>query len=218
MNQQFGSVAIHGYCDVPSAAPGEIVRFYVSCDEPGAYESRLMRLIHGDTNPKGPGYKEEEVPSAIDGVHQGRFQRTQFGSFVQVEHRGELKTSSEFGLHAFIWPTSPARSRQGILSCWDDQRKAGWALTIDNGSLVFCVGDGSGQIGQVISDRPLFREVWYSVSASWDPAAATLVLRQKPVVNRANSIFGPIVPLDSRAEIVARSPVVPVDAGVPLII
>ncbi|PWT82814.1 MAG: hypothetical protein C5B58_07560, partial [Acidobacteria bacterium] len=39
-----------------------------------------------------------------------------------------------------------------------------------------------------------------------------------PVVNRANSIFGPIVPLDSSAEIVARSPVVPVDAGVPLII
>ena len=46
--------SIHGYCDVPSAAPGEKIRFYVSCDEPGTYRADVVRLIMGDTNPAGP--------------------------------------------------------------------------------------------------------------------------------------------------------------------
>ena len=60
-----------GYTDRLSVAPGETIRFMVSSDH-DRYASRLVRLIHGDTNPAGPGFKQVLVPSAIDGVRPGR--------------------------------------------------------------------------------------------------------------------------------------------------
>lgn len=218
MANNVSGLRIRGYCDAPSAMPGETISFYVSSDDAGEYEARLVRLIHGDTNPKGPGYKEEEVASAIDGRYPARFQRTQFGSYVQVEHGGALDAAGPFGLHAFVWPTTPTRARQGVLSCWDDRRKAGWALVIEGGCLVFMVSDGSGTVSRVVSDRPLFREIWYSVAASWNPEDRTLTLSQKPVVNRVNSIFGPIVPLDSDANVTARAQVAPSAANAPVVV
>ena len=59
-----------GYSDRLSVAPGETIRFMVSCDHP-EYESRLVRLIHGDENPAGPGFKQVVIPSAIDGPRAG---------------------------------------------------------------------------------------------------------------------------------------------------
>ena len=59
-----------GYTDRLSAAPGDTIRFMVSSDH-DRYASRLVRLIHGDTNPAGPGFKQVLVPSTIDGVAAG---------------------------------------------------------------------------------------------------------------------------------------------------
>ena len=50
-----------GYSDRLSVAPGQTIRFMVSCDHP-TYESDLVRLIHGDENPDGPGFKQVVVP------------------------------------------------------------------------------------------------------------------------------------------------------------
>ena len=36
---------IHGYCDVPSVAPGERIRFHVSCEEEGSYRADVVRLV-----------------------------------------------------------------------------------------------------------------------------------------------------------------------------
>src|SRR6267378_6258908 len=51
-----------GYGDRLSVQPGETIRFMVSSELPG-YRADIVRLIHGDTNPKGPGFKEELVES-----------------------------------------------------------------------------------------------------------------------------------------------------------
>ena len=75
-----------GYTDRLSAAPGETIRFMVSSDH-DRYASRLVRLIHGDTNPAGPGFKQVLVPSAIDGVRPGRHQDLQSGSSASLPVR-----------------------------------------------------------------------------------------------------------------------------------
>ena len=62
-----------GYTDRFSAAPGETIRFMVSTDLPG-YETTLVRLIHGDVNAEGPGFKEEPVDAHINGRRPGRKQ------------------------------------------------------------------------------------------------------------------------------------------------
>src|SRR5262249_11747923 len=50
------AVPLLGYTDRLSVAPGETVRFCVSCTEP-EYQVALVRLVHGDPNPDGPGFK-----------------------------------------------------------------------------------------------------------------------------------------------------------------
>ena len=49
---------IRGYCDRPNVRPGETLDFFISSPEAGRCEVSLVRLIHGDRNPAGPGYKE----------------------------------------------------------------------------------------------------------------------------------------------------------------
>ena len=60
-----------GYSDTLSLQPDETIQFMVSCDLP-KYRADIVRLIHGDINPKGPGFKEEEIDASINGCYQGR--------------------------------------------------------------------------------------------------------------------------------------------------
>ena len=55
-----------GYSDKWSVYPGETISFMISSDRP-RYESAIVRLIHGDENPAGPGFKEEviEAPPGV---------------------------------------------------------------------------------------------------------------------------------------------------------
>jgi len=50
---------IVGYSDQLSMMPGRTIRFMVNCEGAEKYRVDLVRLIHGDTNPAGPGFKEE---------------------------------------------------------------------------------------------------------------------------------------------------------------
>src|SRR5207244_1144270 len=45
-----------GYADPLVVRPGGTVRFMVSSSA-GDYESEIVRLVHGDPNPAGPGMK-----------------------------------------------------------------------------------------------------------------------------------------------------------------
>ena len=49
---------IMGYSDKISVRPGETIKFMVSCEKRASYKARIVQIIHGDTNPEGPGYKE----------------------------------------------------------------------------------------------------------------------------------------------------------------
>ena len=52
---------IVGYADKISVAPGETIQFMVSCTSGRSYQSEIVRIIHGDVNPAGPGFKDEKV-------------------------------------------------------------------------------------------------------------------------------------------------------------
>ena len=95
-----------GYTDRLSVAPGEQIHFMVSTDLP-SYNTSLVRLIHGDENPAGPGFKEEQVASALDGQHVGRKQVALAGSYVVVQDHSVLSRLTSFTLQAWIWPTTP---------------------------------------------------------------------------------------------------------------
>ena len=61
---------IAGYSNEISVAPGERIRFMVSC-EPGIdrYQADIVRLYSGDRQPGGPGYRDELLPSPVSGEY-----------------------------------------------------------------------------------------------------------------------------------------------------
>src|SRR4029453_1971693 len=106
-----------GYADRFSVAPGETIRFMVSCELP-TYRADIVRLIHGDPNPRGPGFKEELVASAISGEYPGRFQEIHPGSYVRVADNPALRLRGSFTIQAWILPTTPQKGPQGIVTKW----------------------------------------------------------------------------------------------------
>ena len=54
-------VSVTGYTDKPSVVEGETISFYVTADNATEAQVDIVRLIHGDEDPKGPGFQEEVV-------------------------------------------------------------------------------------------------------------------------------------------------------------
>lgn len=210
---------IKGYCDRPSARPGERLDFFVSLPEAGSFDARLVRLIAGDRHPGGPGPRVEEVDHPIAGSYDGGPQRTQSGSYVEVpDPDGRLHPAGGFAVHAFVWPTNPGAGDQAVLSRWDAASGAGWALRLRDGAFTFTIGDGAGGVAEVRSPKPALHEVWYSVAAEYDPEEGTLRLWQRPVVNRVNSRFGPVTDYDGVAEASGAADCAASPAQVPVLI
>jgi len=209
-------IGLRGYCDRPNVAPGGTLDVHVSCDNPGRYSARLVRLVNGDLNPAGPGPRQRTIKSNIDGHYTGRKQYTQVGSYVEVaDPKALLAARGSFALHLFLWATTPA-PRQGIISRWHDQDGRGWLLELEDGKLCFVIGAGKKR--QRISARlRLFPETWYSVTVSVDASRKRVALTHTAVVNSTNSRCGPVVPLASDGRVEARLTASPAVADVPLV-
>ncbi|MCL2482785.1 MAG: hypothetical protein FWF43_05105 [Propionibacteriaceae bacterium] len=212
---------IRGYTDQMSVAAGEKVTVHVSTDTPGTYTSQLIRLFNGDLHPDGPGPREVPVDCDANGEYPARWQRTQIGGHIIVDDKaGALVGTGSFTVHAFVSSMLPTRDLpQGLVSRWNEATKAGWMLSVDpTGKATFTVGDGSGRIAAAVSDRTLFPDVFYALTACYDATAGTVTLFQTSVVNSCNSRFGKVFPLDSTTTVSSPAPFEPSDSGTPVVI
>ncbi|MGD9538770.1 MAG: N,N-dimethylformamidase beta subunit family domain-containing protein [Alphaproteobacteria bacterium] len=173
---------ITGYSDRISARPGETVRFMVNCEHP-TYRTDVVRLICGDDNPKGPGYKETVVPTPINGKrHRGRRQAILMGSYGIVPSKPVLDSLDSFTVAAYVWPTTPKKGEQALIGRWQARGGAGFTLVIDDrGALALRVGDGKGRVETVSTGRKLRERYWYLVAASVDAATRKVTLHQEPL-------------------------------------
>src|SRR5262245_12613423 len=117
-----------GYTDRLSVTAGETIHFMVSCELP-TYRADIVRLIHGDPNPRGPGFKEELITSTVSGEYRGRVQEIDTGSYVRVADNPLLHIHGSFTIQAWIFPTTPQKGQQGIVTKWCDTQSYG--LVID---------------------------------------------------------------------------------------
>ena len=124
---------IFGYANRIGVKQGEEITFHVNSDGATSAEARLVRLIHGDAHEAGPGYKEEEVASPINGVWQVKKQYTQRGSFLEVaDPTGKLSVDGPLTMFCYIWPTLPRNGmRQSIMGRWDTLNKTGYGIGIN---------------------------------------------------------------------------------------
>jgi N,N-dimethylformamidase len=199
-----------GYPDELCVRPGDTVRFHVSGAGAETVEAQLVKLIHGDTQPGGPGFRELVVPSSIDGAYPLRDQPTQHGSYARIPGAGSIlagATETGVSLCAMVQPFADT-GVQPLISAWDATTETGMALVLEPG-----LGPAFWTTGaRVALPEPLLAGVWYLICGSWDPARDMLGIRAAPVVNSYNSRFGPVtrVTPGAAAEIsAAPAPAVP---------
>ena len=197
---------ILGYPDRYSVAPGEEIAFKVSLEEGDAFDARILRVIHGDANPAGPGLKFRHIASAVDGRHPGKRQRIDAGSYMIVENAPAL-AAKPFTFFAMIWPTLPERSRQTLIAQWDPQGQRGFRIEVDDGQLIVVFGDGAHGARLSSGKRMLARQ-WYSVAVAIDPESRSVTLDQVPVGHYAQ--------VDDRGHVEAVLEIAPPALATPL--
>ena len=184
---------IVGYGDRLSVQQGQTIRFMVSC-ELSSYQTRIVRLIHGDDNPKGPGVKSEPVAAPANGEYPGRVQELHRGSYLVVPDPSALDFTGGFTVQAWIRPTTPDKAGQGIVTQWSESEQAGYGLFLDGDrGLSLWIGDGDGRVEKFRTETALTPSQWYFVAATWDAAQGTVRLWQEPLTRWPRDRSGAVV-------------------------
>jgi N,N-dimethylformamidase len=205
-----------GYADRWSVAPGETVSFMVSTTA-ARFDASLVRLLHGDEHPAGPGFREVELPVALGGPFPGRRQGLQMGSYATAPPLGAADALS---LAAWIGPTRCALERpQVVLAAWEDadDGAAGIALELAAGGVpAVRVGTEAG-VARLAAERPLVQGAWYLLAGCADVERAALrlyVAALRPEPGEPSPVL-----LDRRADaplrLSPRAPVTLAAAGSP---
>lgn len=183
---------IVGYSDKISACPGETIKFMVSCEGQPSYRARLVQIIHGDTSPEGPGYKELEVAASFHGDHKSRRQEIYAGSHALVNTNRHFDALESFTLQAVIWPTTVEKGRQTIIALGSD--RGGIAMGIDaGGALSIDIHDAKGKTESVSIGKPMLSREWYFAAVAYDRKSKQVRLHQEPLV--------PYAKVDTMAEL-----------------
>ncbi|MCW5717455.1 MAG: LamG domain-containing protein [Bauldia sp.] len=175
-------MSITGYADKFSVHPEDKIKFYVNCDGPAEYQAEIVKLIHADTNPRGPGFIEEKIAAEVNGTYPGVKQEIYSGSYGFVTDKPQFRVGS-VTLQAWIWPTTPRthpkywkHGAQGIVTKWHDGK--GYGLFIgEDGAVEFRVN------GEVLTTgAPLRDHAWHFIAASFDGETGEAVLYHEPQI------------------------------------
>ncbi len=151
----------------------------VSCGTP-TYRADVVRLIHGDPRPIGPGFKEELVASDVNKEYPGRHQPIHPGSYVTVPHSAMLGEVGGLTLQAWVYCRASTKGVQSLIC----KRSAigGYDLLLDErGCLALWIGAGKGQSELVSTNAPLQFSTWYFVAATFDAGTGYMTLFQDPL-------------------------------------
>ncbi|MCC7048403.1 MAG: hypothetical protein IT562_16935, partial [Alphaproteobacteria bacterium] len=182
MTVELKKPTVLGYVDRLYAYPGDEVTLRVSVyEKTRRYRAELVRLICGETGPKGPGVKEERVASAVDGAYDGFEQRTSFGSHGIVDN---LPPLGAVALSVLVYPTLPGRGRQTLLALGSLR-----LVLDDTGAPALLAGDRTLSAGV-----PLREQWWHRIEARYDPATGAAAIAAAPFAglhaDRAQSAEG----------------------------
>jgi N,N-dimethylformamidase len=124
-------VPLIGYVDRFSARPGERISVKVSSQLGDPYRADLVRIVHGDANPAGPGLKFDEIAAPFAGTYPSRFQPVHAGSCGIVTAEKPLALVDPCTIIVRVQPWLP-----------DDHRES--VLAIDRGLTLWVTAAGAG--------------------------------------------------------------------------
>ena len=179
------AMRLTGYADLFSVNPGKTIRFYVNCDGPANYSVEIMKMINGDTNPRGPGLIEKSIAATCNGDYKGRKQSIYSGSYGVVPDNKHLQTES-FTLQCWVWPTTPKthpsywkHGAQGLMTKWCDGK--GYGLFINEAGCLEMRVNGES----ITNNVPIRDHAWHFVAATYDATTGKAVLYHEPQIQYA---------------------------------
>ncbi len=170
---------ITAYSDKISCVGGETLDIKVSAEGLSAFDAELVRIIQGDINPEGPGYRVTPVSCRLGGPFRARTQKIRPGSYGVVSEAERLATDGALTVAALIWPTAPGERRQTILS--GGEAENGFRLFLDAGGAAGFEIARDGASVAAISPAPCRTRAWYVVIGSFDPVSGEVRVFQNAV-------------------------------------
>jgi len=142
-----------GYVDRFSARPRERIAVKVSSRLTEPYRADLVRIIHGDANPAGPGLKFEEVEATFAGTYSSRFQPAHSGSCAIVTRDNAIALPDPCTIVVRVQPWLPDARRQTVLA-------------IAGGPTLWVTAEGAGlTLGarELRVAAPMLKRRWYEL-------------------------------------------------------
>ena len=165
-----------GYLDRFSARPGEALSVKVSSTLAGPYHADLVRVIHADPNPAGPGMKIRDLPAAFAGEYPSRAQPVQLGSYGVVPPSALLARSG-FTLRVRVQPFLLDENPRCVIALGGPE-EAGWSVTMTAAGTTARLRGRRGDITCAVAAPPVAR-TWYELLLRVGPQG--IALRQRPV-------------------------------------
>jgi N,N-dimethylformamidase len=175
------------YADKLSVAPGETVNIKVSSEEETPFHARLVRVIHGDANPDGPGVNLVHVPASFEGFYPGRRQSVDAGSCTVVDPFPAPDLGQGWTFSAMIWPTLLARDEQTIAAQWNAESDTGVRLSLKRGGFLELFIATEARQECLALSRPMLERHWYFVRCTVGKGCSRLSLSQTPVLAYART-------------------------------
>lgn len=177
-----GAMRLTGYADLFGVNPGKKIRFYVNCDGPKEYRAEIVKMINGDTNPRGPGLVEKSIAAACNNKYAGRKQIIHSGSYGYLDDKPHLHLES-FTMQCWIWPTTPKthpkywrHGAQGLMGKWCNGK--GYGLFINEaGCIELRINDKKITTGTPVRDH-----AWHFIAATYNGETGEAVLHHEPQI------------------------------------
>ncbi|ABO59559.1 large subunit of N,N-dimethylformamidase (plasmid) [Burkholderia vietnamiensis] len=170
---------ITAYSETISCKGGDTIDVKVSAEGISTFRAELRRIIQGDINPDGPGYRDELVDTDLGGPFRARKQLIQTGSFGVVPRAGPVASSGSFTVAAMVWPTLPGEGEQTILSIGHLGKGVRLFLNA-HGHASFEVTGESGK--SVVDSGVACRgRAWYLLCAVYQADSGEISVHQTPV-------------------------------------
>jgi N,N-dimethylformamidase len=166
-------ITILGYSDRLSGQCGEQIAFKVSSRATAMFDATLVRVIHADANPAGPGMKFEPLPDIFSSKYPSRFQSLQGGSYARIQDIPSLSGARGFTFGVRFFPTALHLGPQCLLSQRDAVEGSGISVIVDAHKVQVHFYAGEERHEQVTCPVS-FQKRWYDLTISYSPTDGKL--------------------------------------------
>lgn len=159
---------LHAYADNDSVQQGETISFAVSSDTPYTMEIFQLGDHIGDLDADRSLQAWTEPSPIVQPIHPG--------SYIHVENA--LAPSTNIGALTLecwvrVWSFEPM---VGLITQTDSTSSVGFGLFLDDGRLIFEIGDGGAPAGarRCTVSNALEKDIWTHIAGVWDGASLAI--------------------------------------------